>query len=106
MTPRFSVDVDELRAHGTHVDRIAEELAQVVPTISSANLSDDAYGKLCAALATMLRSVQNAGESALQTTTESVRDLADDLLDTADDYSGTDADNEENLVESGPGGGD
>jgi hypothetical protein len=85
MSAEFSVRTQEVTAHATRVDTIADGVQPAADAGAAVQTRSDAYGQLCAMVPAVLNDLQSTLVSALQATARNQHELAGDLRDTAAD---------------------
>jgi hypothetical protein len=90
MTDRIEVRRADLTAHAGHVEAVAGRVAAAGRAGATARAGSDAYGKLCAAVPTMLNALQNIMVDGIASAAESLHDTGDRLRTTAHDYQAAD----------------
>ncbi|WP_067496571.1 type VII secretion target [Actinoplanes sp. TFC3] len=89
MTSPFTVRPQEVAAHSTHVQAVADGVTAAADAGAVVRSGNEAYGQLCAFVPPMLNILQDTVINALRTTAARLNDTAGDLRDTAADYETT-----------------
>jgi len=90
MSEKMNVVIENLRAHASKVDGVAEKLGSAADATRQVSLNNDAYGVLCQPFAWMIDQVEQHGTEAIRHASEAVRDSAHEVRATAEDYQATD----------------
>ncbi|HEX7658390.1 MAG TPA: type VII secretion target [Pseudonocardiaceae bacterium] len=89
----FQVSASELRTHAGSVQQAAATVGQALAAAQQVTLDTGAYGLICGPLfVPIVQQVTTPGLAALGQAESSLNSVADALTQTADSYSGTDAD--------------
>lgn len=102
----FGLSFEDLTAHAARLDALADEMGEATGAIDAAHLGDDAYGKLGAAIATALNTVQDAGRRSMASAAEGLAVASAEVKDAAAEYAETEQDNLRRIDDSGSGAGD
>lgn len=93
----FEVVADDLMAHASHLDGLADRMSTVVSAAKTASMSDDAYGLICLFLPPVINPMEEEGISALEAAAEGLGALAGNVKATATEYQNTDESNSKAL---------
>lgn len=89
----FEVVAEDLVAHASHLDGLADRLGTAVSAAKTASMSDDAYGLICLFLPPVINPMEEEGVSALEAAAEGFSALASNVKTTATEYQDTDENN-------------
>ncbi|MEV4728927.1 ESX-1 secretion-associated protein [Saccharopolyspora sp. NPDC049426] len=93
MPDEMNVAIENLRTHASKVDGVVDQLSTAVDVSQQVSLNNDAYGILCRPFAWMIDPVEQNGVDALREAVTSMRQIADDVRATAEDYQQVDDSN-------------
>jgi hypothetical protein len=82
----FEVLVDELRAHASRLDGLADRLNTAVDAGQQVTLGAEAYGKICSFFVPIVQAVSAPGVEALGQASTSMTDTGVGVRDTATAY--------------------
>ena len=97
MSEDMNVVIEDLRAHASKVDGVAEALAAAVDASRAVTMDNDAYGILCRPFAWMVDQAEQHGIDTLQHAAEAIRGTASDVRAAAEEYQATDDGNSRNF---------
>lgn len=83
----YEVVTDDLTAHASHLDGLADRLDTALSAAQTAAMSDDAYGLLCAFVPPIINPMEEKALAAVKSSGEAVRTTADNVRTAKDSYS-------------------
>ncbi|MEU5851115.1 ESX-1 secretion-associated protein [Saccharopolyspora shandongensis] len=90
MGDQMNVVTENLRAHSSKVDGVADKLQTAVDAAQQVTMNDDAYGIICQPFAMLLQPFEENGVEALSKAVESMQEIAEKVRSTAEDYQSVD----------------
>jgi hypothetical protein len=90
MSEQMNVVIESLRAHASKVDGVVDQLNTAVDASQQVSLNNDAYGILCRPFAWKVDEVEQRGVDTIKQAVEVMRETADNLRATAEDYQSVD----------------
>ncbi|GAB3694968.1 type VII secretion target [Saccharopolyspora tripterygii] len=90
MADQMNVVTENLRAHSSAVDGVADQMTQAADAAQQVTMNDDAYGILCQPFAMLLQPFEENGVDALKKAVESLEKIAEDVRATAEEYQAVD----------------
>ncbi|WP_436495177.1 type VII secretion target [Actinokineospora sp. HUAS TT18] len=94
---KYDVVVDELRAHASRLDGLAERLNTAANAGNEVTMGTEAYGKICAFFVPIVQSVSEPGLDALASAAGRMGETAAGVRGTADGYDQTEQGNAQSL---------
>ena len=101
MNDQFSVLTQDLTAHSRTVSAIADGVKEAGDAGHSVRAGADAYGKICSFLPPLLGVLQDTLTQGITDNADDLRDTAQKLRTTADQYDSTDANTADAVARSG-----
>lgn len=86
----FSAHPEQIAAHASEVDGIADEVAVALSAAQTVHLDTIAYGLLCQQIPMMMEPLTAQVVNALRETVDALHDTGDRLHTASFDYDGTD----------------